>query len=76
MWAQDGPEVLMVDRESAIRATPEENQDDIFSIDANHSEIVKFTNNISPDYLIVRDKIMTLVKEAPLKQVRKDSKGI
>lgn len=55
----------MVDRESAIWATPEENQDDIFSIDANHSEIVKFTNNISADYLIVRDKIMALVKEAP-----------
>lgn len=55
----------MVDRESAIWATPKENQDDIFSIDADHSEIVKFTNNTCPDYLNVRSRIMTLVNEAP-----------
>lgn len=65
MWKQTGPNVLMVSRDSATGATPEENQDDIFSIDANHSDIVKFKNNACPDYLNVRSRIIGLVQNAP-----------
>lgn len=65
MWKQTGPKVLMVSRDSAIDATPEGDQNDIFSIDANHSNIVKFKHNACPDYLNVRSRILTLVQNAP-----------
>lgn len=66
MWKQTGPKVLMVSRDSAIDATPEGDQYDIFSIDANHSNIVKFKHNACPDYLKVRFRIITLVRDAPV----------
>lgn len=56
---------MMVSRESAIWATPKGNQDDIFSIDADHSAIVKFTDSASPDYHNVRSRIIALVQDAP-----------
>lgn len=56
---------MMVSRESAIWATPKGNEDDTFSIDADHSAIAKFTDSASPDYLNVRSRIITLVQEAP-----------
>lgn len=52
----------MVTRDSAIHPKPEE-QDDIFSIDANHSEIVKFANSACPDYNNVRSRIIRLVED-------------
>lgn len=55
----------MVSRDSAVAATPKGNQGDIFSIDANHSNIVKFENNACPDYLNVRSRIITSVRDAP-----------
>ncbi|KAL0632798.1 hypothetical protein Q9L58_008314 [Maublancomyces gigas] len=58
-------EVMMVSRNSAISATPEGNAVDIFSIDANHSDIVKFKTNTSQSYLNVRTRIMALASEAP-----------
>lgn len=54
----------MVKPDSAIYATPKENEDDIFSIDSNHSEIVKFDHNACQDYLNVRSRIITLVQNA------------
>lgn len=65
MWSQDGPEVLMVSMESATAATPVANQDDIFSIDQNHSNIVKFKNSTCPDYTNVRSRLISLVQHAP-----------
>lgn len=65
MWNQDGPEVLMVSMESATAATPIANQDDIFSIDQNHSNIVKFKNSTCPDYTNVRSRLISLVQDAP-----------
>lgn len=65
MWNQDGPEVLMVSMESATAATPVANQDDIFSIDQNHSNIVKFKNSTCADYTNVRSRLISLVQYAP-----------
>lgn len=65
VWKQTGPKVMMVSRASAISATPKGKVDDIFSIDANHSDIVKFITNTSQSYLNVRTRIMSLVDEAP-----------
>lgn len=56
---------MMVSRASAISATPKGKVDDIFSIDANHSDIVKFITNTSQSYLNVRTRIMSLVDAAP-----------
>lgn len=56
---------MMVSRNSAISATPEGNAVDIFSIDANHSDIVKFDTNTSQSYLNVQTRIMELASEAP-----------
>lgn len=53
----------MVTRESASYPAPED-QDDIFSIDANHSEIVKFANSACPDYNNVRSRIIRLALAA------------
>lgn len=58
----------MVSEASAIFATPEQhrvvNQDDIFSIDANHSDMVKFDNNTCQEYLSVRSRIKELTQKA------------
>lgn len=54
----------MVSRESAIDATPREHTNDVFSIDANHSNIVKFESNTCQPYLSVSAKIIGLVETA------------
>ncbi|KAL0631516.1 hypothetical protein Q9L58_009624, partial [Maublancomyces gigas] len=51
VWTAKGPKVMIVSRESAIWATPKGSEDDIFSINADHSEITKFTDSTSHDYL-------------------------
>jgi len=38
---------------------------DIFSIDANHSDLVKFSTPVDPDYKGVQKRIMTMVERAP-----------
>lgn len=63
-WKRTGPKVLMVSQESAIYATPKENRDDIFSIDSNHSEMVKFDHNACQDYLNISSRIIALVESA------------
>lgn len=65
VWKQNGPKVIMVSRASAVSATPNANRDDIFSIDANHSDIFKFTTNTSQSYLNVQTRILSLAHEAP-----------
>lgn len=65
IWERVGPAVLMVPEYSATYALPTENTYDQFSIDADHSAIVKFSNSADPDYLSVRQKIIDFVKEAP-----------
>lgn len=55
----------MVSRDSAIAATPDGREADIFSIDKDHSDIVKFKYHACPDYLNVRFRITTLVEDAP-----------
>lgn len=63
-WKRTGKPALMVTRESAIHATPVARQDDVFSVDADHSNIAKFDNKSCQDYIYVRTKLVKLVGEA------------
>lgn len=54
----------MVSRDSAVHATPRENTNDVISIDANHSTIVKFESNACQPYLTLSAKIVNLVETA------------
>lgn len=54
----------MVTIDSAVYATPQGNWNDIFSIDANHSDIVKFPNDSCQDYINIRTRIVSLVRDA------------
>lgn len=63
-WQRTGTPILMVSRESAIHATPKGCLGDIFSIDADHSNIVKFDNKSCQEYINVRSKLLDLVHRA------------
>lgn len=63
-WRRTGMPLLMVDRESATHATREGQQGDIFLIDADHSNIVKFDDTSCEEYLNVRSKLLDLVGKA------------
>lgn len=54
IWERVRPTVLMIPESSATYALPTGNSYDQFSIDADHSSIVKFSNSADPDYLSVR----------------------
>lgn len=56
----------MVPESSATYALPAEDSYVQFSIDADHSAIVKFSDSTDPDYVSVRQKIIDSVKEAPV----------
>lgn len=56
---------MMVPFTSAIHAGPNEKVYDQIPIDADHSEIVKFSDISNPDYLIIESRIRKLVAEAP-----------
>jgi hypothetical protein len=56
---------MMVPHTSAIHAGPNEKAYDQLSIDADHSEIVKFSDTSNPDYLIMESRIRELIAKAP-----------
>jgi hypothetical protein len=56
---------MMVPHTSVSYAGPNEKHYDQLSIDANHSDIVKFDDESHPDYLIIQTRIKTLVVQAP-----------
>jgi hypothetical protein len=56
---------MMVPQTSAIYAGKIEKSYNQLSIDANHSEIVKFSDPSNPDYVIIRLRIKQLVDDAP-----------
>lgn len=56
---------MMVPRTSAIYAGKFENSYDQLSIDADHSDIVKFSDPSNPDYVIIKSRIKLLVDDAP-----------
>ncbi|KAL7789036.1 hypothetical protein V8C37DRAFT_387023 [Trichoderma ceciliae] len=64
-WERTGPKVMMVPHTSAIHAGPNEKSHDQLSINADHSEIVKFSNPSDPDYLIIESRMRELVANAP-----------
>jgi hypothetical protein len=64
-WERIGPDVMMVPHTSAIYVGPNEKAYDHLSIDADHSEIVKFSDLSNPDYLIVESRIGKLATQAP-----------
>jgi hypothetical protein len=55
----------MVPQTSAISAGKIERSYDQLSIDADHSDIVKFSDPSNPDYVIIKSRIMRLVGDAP-----------
>lgn len=54
----------MVSRDSAVHATPEDMKDDIFSIDADHSNMVKFESKSCQNYINVRTRIIEFAWKA------------
>lgn len=54
----------MVSQASATHATARENTSDVISIDANHSNIVKFESSSCSNYVNVSAKIISLVETA------------
>lgn len=62
-WKRTGPPVIMVSRKSATHAAPV-NQDDIFSIDLNHSEMVKFKSSACQHYRNVSSRVVQLMQNA------------
>lgn len=62
-WKRSGPPVIMVSRDSATHATTD-NQDDIFSIDLNHSEMVKFESSACQHYRNVSSRVVELMQNA------------
>lgn len=55
----------MVPEASATYAGPTEKTYNQFSIDADHSNIVKFSDCANQDYLNIRQRILGFVEEAP-----------
>ncbi|KAL6792985.1 hypothetical protein J3E68DRAFT_451420 [Trichoderma sp. SZMC 28012] len=64
-WERTGPEVMMVPQNSAIYAGPNEKPYDQLPIEADHSEIVKFSDASNSDYIIIQSRIEKWVKRAP-----------
>ncbi|EHK19922.1 uncharacterized protein TRIVIDRAFT_122435, partial [Trichoderma virens Gv29-8] len=64
-WERTGSKVMMVPFTSAIHAGPNEKVYDQIPIEADHSEIVKFSDISNPDYLMMESRIRELVAKAP-----------
>ncbi|KAK4061045.1 hypothetical protein Trihar35433_9970 [Trichoderma harzianum] len=64
-WERTGPEVMMVPQNSAIHAGPNEKHYDQLPIEADHSEIVKFSDVSNSDYVIIQSRIEKWVQKAP-----------
>lgn len=56
---------MMVPQTSAIHVGENEKSYDQLSIDANHSDLVKFSDPSNPDYVIIKSRIKQLVDDAP-----------
>ncbi|KAK2590746.1 hypothetical protein QQS21_011558 [Conoideocrella luteorostrata] len=60
-WERTGPSVMIVPHTSAIYAGSNEKHFDQLSINANHSDIVKFSDQSDQNYSIIERKIKELV---------------
>lgn len=68
--------VLMVPKAPATYAGPTEKQYDQLSIDADHSNLVKFSNQADPGYLTIWERITKLVDQAPVAIKRRFEEGM
>jgi hypothetical protein len=64
-WERNGPMVRMVTSDSATWALPTEAIHMQIPIDADHSNMVKFSDSYDPHYIAVRDRLYECVKKAP-----------
>ncbi|KAL7794022.1 hypothetical protein V8C43DRAFT_314972 [Trichoderma afarasin] len=64
-WERTGPEVMMVPESSAIYAGRNEQPYDQLPVEADHSEIVKFSDVSNSDYIIIQSRINKWVQRAP-----------
>lgn len=55
----------MVSEESATYSGLTKQRSDQLSIDADHSDITKFSHNQNPDFLTIRQRIIEFVGDAP-----------
>ncbi|MCJ1318427.1 hypothetical protein MMC15_003755 [Xylographa vitiligo] len=63
-WEMNGPEVVLVDKDSATAGRHWENEPHhILSVNANHSDIVKFGDN-DEDYVRVRSQLRGILSES------------
>ncbi|KAF8535207.1 hypothetical protein BDD12DRAFT_856400 [Trichophaea hybrida] len=64
-WRQTGPEVVMVPQSSAIHHSRNDKVHDVWSINANHSDLAKFSNRFDHNYKVVQGRIREMVASAP-----------
>jgi hypothetical protein len=64
-WERKGPMLRMVTSDSATWALPTEAIHMQIPIDADHSTMVKFSDNYDSHYIIVRNRLYECVKKAP-----------
>ena len=64
-WEREGPIVRMVTSESATWALPTEAIHMQIPIDADHSNMVKYSDNHDPHYITVKVRLCECVKKAP-----------
>jgi hypothetical protein len=71
-WSRTGPLIRLVPRTSAIKFVDSESASDQIAFECNHSNLVKFSSDLDPRYLTVRDRIIELTQESPqrLKNLR------
>jgi len=63
-WTRSGGMIRVVTRESATLALPTEAIHMQIGIDADHSNMVKFTDNCDHHYITVRDRLLDCVGSA------------
>jgi hypothetical protein len=64
-WTRSGEMLRIVTRESATFSLPTEAIHMQLGINADHSNMVKFTDRYDPNYTRVRDRLSECVKNAP-----------
>ncbi|KFZ13994.1 hypothetical protein V501_03431 [Pseudogymnoascus sp. VKM F-4519 (FW-2642)] len=64
-WEKTGDKVIIVPKVSATYASINEKKYDQLPINADHSNMVKFSNSSDDDYVIIQSRIRQCVKDAP-----------
>ncbi|KAL7908137.1 hypothetical protein GGI35DRAFT_54680 [Trichoderma velutinum] len=64
-WERTGPKVIIVEKNSAINASPNKMFCYRVPMDADHSEIVKFSDASNSGYIVIQSRIERWVQNAP-----------